>query len=131
MALVQAPELYIHGMIKVLLPDLKTIEFVIDHIHRLPKPPFLPDWVPRDVILCIHFFHVKEQLMQKRDPRRTYQKTYAHLQLFADLSQHTLHRHRQGNTILEAMQNHHIQYQWAAPKLAIIYNSTKNIVSSL
>lgn len=45
--------------------SLKNIELVIDQIHRLPRPSFLPYFTPRDVILLIHFYHVKEQLVQK------------------------------------------------------------------
>lgn len=52
-------------MIKVLLPELKNIELVIYQINRLPRPSFLPDSTPRDVILRIHFYHIKEQLMQE------------------------------------------------------------------
>lgn len=48
------------GLIKAILPDTKNIELVIDHLHRLPKPAFLSDTVPRNIILRIQFYHVKE-----------------------------------------------------------------------
>lgn len=55
---VQTPDLsaYARGPIKFLLPDTKNIELVIDRIHRLPKPTFLSDTMPRDVIFQIFFF---------------------------------------------------------------------------
>lgn len=64
---VQALELssYVRSLIKAVLPDLKDIEMVIDQIHRLPKPLFLPETTHKDVIL--HFCFVKEQL-KKQDP---------------------------------------------------------------
>lgn len=40
-------------------------EIVVDRAHRLPKPLFLPEKVPRDVIARVHFYHVKEALMQR------------------------------------------------------------------
>lgn len=54
---------YVRGLIKTLLPELKNIKLVIDRIHRLPKPKHLPGSIPRDVILLIHFYHTKDQLM--------------------------------------------------------------------
>lgn len=101
---------YVRGLVKVLLPDLKNIELTIDCIHRLPKPPFLSESVPRDVILGIHFYHVKEQLMQEARHMGTLPDPYGQVQLFADLSQHTLSRHRQLNTITKALRNHHVQW---------------------
>lgn len=119
-------------MVKAFLPVRKKMELVIDQIHRLPKPQFLPDTAPRDVILRIHFFHVKDQLMQKARPLGTLPDPYAPLQLFVALSQHTLQCHRQINTILKAPRNHNIQYQWATPaKMLITYNDTKHIVTLL
>lgn len=61
---VQTPDLslYAQGPIKDILPDTENIELVIDRIHRLPKPTFLSDTVPRDVILQMYLFHIKEQI---------------------------------------------------------------------
>lgn len=73
-------------MIKILLLDLKNIKLVEDHIHRLPKPSLLFESVPRDVILCIHFFHMKEQLMQKTRTLGTLPNPYFQLQIFENLS---------------------------------------------
>lgn len=119
-------------LLKAILPDLKNIELIIDRIHRLPKPAFLSESVPRDVILRFHFYHVKEQLIHKARALGTLPDPYSHLQLFTDLSQHTLSRRRQLNTITKALRNHNIQYQWIAPaKLAITYNGSKHVTSSL
>lgn len=48
-----------------LLPELNPSELITDRICRLPRPSHLPEQVQRDVLLCIHFFYVKEQLMLK------------------------------------------------------------------
>lgn len=46
-----------------LVPSLSTTDLLIDRIHRLPNPSFLPPDVPKDVLLRIHFFHVKEKTL--------------------------------------------------------------------
>lgn len=95
--LVQPTDLssYARGLIKAILPDTKNIELVIDRLHRLPKPAFLSDTVPRNIILRIQFYHVKEQFIQKTRALGTPPDPYGQLKIFADLSQHTLSRHRQ------------------------------------
>lgn len=70
--------------------------------------------------------------MQKSKTLGTLPDPYASLQLFSDLSQHTLQRCRQLNTITKALRNHHIHYQWVElAKLLITYNGSKHSVSFL
>lgn len=38
---VQDLSAYVRGLIRTLIPELKNIELIIDHIHRLPKPGHL------------------------------------------------------------------------------------------
>lgn len=47
-----------------LVPEANDAELVIDRAHRLPKPSFLSDTVPRDVLARIHYFHVKDNAMR-------------------------------------------------------------------
>lgn len=47
-----------------MLPEAPGTEIIVDRAHRLPKPKFLPDQVPRDVIDRVHFFHIKDDLMR-------------------------------------------------------------------
>lgn len=76
----QALSAYTKSLFKVLVPDLKNSKLIIDRIHRLTKPPFL-----RDVILCIHVYHVKEQVMQNVSAKGTLPDPCSQLQLFADI----------------------------------------------
>lgn len=46
------------------IPTLQNQELVIDRAHRLPKPPHIPEKLPRDVIAKMHFFQMKDMLMQ-------------------------------------------------------------------
>lgn len=77
---------YLQKMIAELLPSVKPQELVIDRAHRLPKPLFLPERTPRDVIAKIHFFHVKDQLMAFFRQRNNLPKPYANILLFTNLS---------------------------------------------
>lgn len=47
---------YIHQMISTLLPEIPAQDNIIDRAHRLSKPPYLSEHIPRDVIESIHFF---------------------------------------------------------------------------
>lgn len=70
--------------------------------------------------------------MQKMRALGTLPDPYGQLQIFADLSQHTLSRHRQLNNITKTLHNNQIQYQWIAPaKISITYNGSKHTVSSV
>lgn len=54
---------YATTLFKEILPDLTDLDVIIDRIHRLPKPSYLANQIPRDVILQLHFYHAKEKLM--------------------------------------------------------------------
>lgn len=53
---------YACDLIRTVLPSIPASEIIIDRIHRLPKPSYLPANIPRDAIMRIHFYHVKDQL---------------------------------------------------------------------
>lgn len=55
--------LFLQRMIADLLPSISPCDIIIDRAHRLPKPSYLPDKIPRDVIARIHFYHIKDQVM--------------------------------------------------------------------
>lgn len=76
---------HIQQLIASLLPELLKWEIIVDRVHRLPKPPFLSEKVPQDVITHIHFYHVKEALMQqvRREPKLP--DPYSDITLYADL----------------------------------------------
>lgn len=54
---------YLQKLMTTALPSLWPADVIIDRVHRLPKPSYLSDQIPRDVIARIHFYHVKDQLM--------------------------------------------------------------------
>lgn len=77
-------------MIFELIPAIPQQELVIDRAHRLPKPPYIPEKLPRDVIAKIHFFHVKGQLMHFAKQHAPPPDPYAGILLYSDLSQATI-----------------------------------------
>lgn len=56
---------YASTMVFALLPELSTVELTVDRIHRIPKPHHLEEAIPRDVLLRIHFYQAKEQILSK------------------------------------------------------------------
>ena len=123
---------YAIDLFSSLLPDLTNVDLTIDRIHRLPKPAFLPAAIPRDVILHMTFFHVKEQLMQAMRRNEKIPSRFQNLQLYPDLSQHTLQKRRNLGTITKALRNHDISYKWGFPtKLIITYREKSFNVDSV
>lgn len=47
---------YTTNRFKVLLPELTDMDVTIDRIYHLHKPNHLLDYIPRDLILRLHFF---------------------------------------------------------------------------
>lgn len=122
---------YIHQMMTTLLPEFPAQEIVIDRAHRLPKPPYLSEHIPRDVIARIHFFHVKEKLLQLTRQTNPLPDPYAGIKLFADLSQHTLMARRQLVSVTKMLQNHKILYRWGPPaKLVINRGNKQHIITT-
>lgn len=113
---------YVQTIFKTAPPDLSDNELIIDRIHRLPKPPHLPDKIVRDVLMRVHFYHVKERFLRTvRDPT-SLPECYSTLQFFPDVSQHTILFRKKLNPITRALRQHHIAYRWGYPaKLIFSY----------
>lgn len=123
---------YIQQLIKTVLPTSTTHDLVIDRAHRLPKPKALPDSTPRDVIARIHFFHVKEDLMQTARKLAQLPEPFHRVKLFADLSQYTIRARQRLSPITTTLRHHRILYRWGFPtKLIITRNGVTHIIDSL
>lgn len=83
-------------------PDL-----IIDIAYRLPKPKGIPESAPRDVIMRLHFYHIKEELMQAA--RKT---PFQKVKLFADLSPFTVLAREKLQQITSALRQHDNLYKW-------------------
>lgn len=123
---------YACDLIKAVLPSIPASEVVIDRIHRLPKPSYLSDDIPRDVIMRVHFYHVKDQLMTSFRKNNQIPERFSRLQVYADLSQYTLQKRKSLLPITKALRNHEIVYRWGFPtKLTVTYNNTTTVITSL
>lgn len=107
-------------MLSTLLPELSPIELTIDRIHRIAKPRHLEEAVPRDVLLRVHFFQAKEQILSRARALRNLPAPYADIQLYADLSQHTLQLRRQLKTVTKALTSHKIVCKWRHPATILV-----------
>ncbi|XP_056398475.1 uncharacterized protein LOC130357419 [Hyla sarda] len=108
-----------------------TLDLLMDRVHRLPKPKTLPATTPRDVILRLHFYHIKEQLMLVARSSPSLPEEYSGLQLFTDLSAATLARRREFSAGTKALREKGIPYKWGFPvKLIITNKGSKHVVSS-
>lgn len=54
---------FVGDLISAVIPSLSSADLTIDRIHHVPKLSYLPAEIPRDVIMWIHFFQVKAQLL--------------------------------------------------------------------
>lgn len=79
---------------KEYLLSTPNTELLIDRINRLPKPSFLADNVPRDVLMQVHFYHVKDKFMLAFRKNSHPPAKYASIKIFADLSQYTMQKHK-------------------------------------
>lgn len=123
---------YANTLFSTLLPELSPIELTIDRIHRIPKPKHLEESIPRDVILRIHFYQAKEQILSKARELTTLPPPYSDIQLFADLSQFTLQMRRQLKTVTKALSNHKITYKWRHPATILTtYNGKHFAISTI
>lgn len=116
---------YLQKMTMTLLPDTPEHEVVIDRAHRLPKPAHLSEHVPRDVIARFHFFQVKDNLMQFARRNSPLPDPYTHIQLYTDLSQHTILARKKLHTIAKLLRNHQITYKWGFPAILSVEEGLK------
>lgn len=113
-----------------LLTSATKQDFIIDKAYGLPKPKNLPASSPRDVIMRVNFFHIKEALM--RMSRENPQLPEPYHMLYADLSQFTIQARQSLQPVTLALWQHNIQYRWGFhTKLLITRNGQTHMISSI
>lgn len=123
---------YAQDLIQTFLPNIPDNEIYIDRIHRLPKPAHLPDNIPRDVLMRVHFYQTKEQLMSAFRKNQQPPERFAHLQLFADLSQFTMQKRKALLPVTKALRNHDIPYRWGYPvKLTVTHDGNTTVITDV
>lgn len=100
--------------------------------HRLLKPSYFPELVPRDVIAKIHYFHVKDQLMYFSHTRNSLPEPYSGISLYTDLSQATIQVPKNLIIITKILRNINIPNAWKfSTKLSIEKNNKTSFISTL
>lgn len=119
---IQSAELqnYAKDLIRTILPDISPRDIIVDRIHRIAKPSHLAASVPRDVLMRIHFFHIKEKLMAEARLKSPLPRPYEEIHLFPDLSKYTLQLRRNLNPITKGLFNHKILYKWRYPATLLV-----------
>lgn len=76
--------------LKVLLMTASAQELAIDWARRIKKPKFLLPTVPRDVLTCVQFFHIKELALHIHRHATSLPEEFANVSLYTDISATTL-----------------------------------------
>uniref|UniRef100_A0A8C5M2A8 Uncharacterized protein n=1 Tax=Leptobrachium leishanense TaxID=445787 RepID=A0A8C5M2A8_9ANUR len=106
---------YMRTLMRTLLPGKLDTELQLDRIHRIPKPRHLDQTVPRDVLMRVHFFRIKESLLSAMRTATTLPPPYADLLFFPDLSATTMSKRKEFLPVTKILRNHQIQYRWGFP----------------
>lgn len=102
---------YAKDLMHTIIPDASPRDVIVDRIHRIAKPPHLAASVPRDVLMRVHFFHIKERLMSEARSKSPLPRPYEGVQLFPDLYKFTLQVRRNLNPVTKGLYNHKILYK--------------------
>lgn len=123
---------FLQKMFTDLIPSLQNQDLVIDRAHRLPKPSYIPEKLPRDVIAKIHFFQTKDIVMQFARHHAPLPDPYAGITMYSDLSQATILARKNLNSITKMLRNHKIIYKWGFPtKLIVEKNNVSHTIHTL
>ncbi|CAH2325005.1 Hypothetical predicted protein [Pelobates cultripes] len=111
---------YVTEMLQALLPEIPTEKLLLDRIHRVPKPQQLPDSTPRDIIMRLHFFHIKEQILWANRNNKGIPEKFKEVLMFMDLLAETLRRQRLYKGTVDQLRHNSIPYRWGYPAKLII-----------
>ncbi|CAH2312669.1 Hypothetical predicted protein [Pelobates cultripes] len=117
-------------MFRVLLPDITMDMFLLDCIHRLPRPQHLPPTTPRDVLMRLHYYHVKDQILRAHRTKKNLPTQFKDILMFMDLSAETLRRRRSFKIIADALRSHNVPYRWGYPAKLLISKGGKLTVAA-
>lgn len=87
----------------------------MERIHRALRPKGRETDPPRDVICCIVYYKLKEDILRQARNKHPLQYNGAHLQIFQDLSSITLQHRRDLKPLLDVLRTHGILYRWKFP----------------
>ncbi|CAH2277186.1 Hypothetical predicted protein [Pelobates cultripes] len=102
------------GLFRSLLPEAVDRDLEMDRAHRALRAPALSPDTPRDVIVRLHRFPIKEQLLRKAQQNPP---SYLNCKLafFQDLAPLTLKKRRDLRQLTLTLTHHGIKYMWGHP----------------
>ncbi|CAH2254193.1 Hypothetical predicted protein [Pelobates cultripes] len=119
--------IYVQGLLRAYAPDIPTDMLLMDRVHRVPKPKQLPDSVPRDVLLRVHFYHIKEHILRTHRSRADPHEDYSTIRIMADISAATLRCRREFLHTTTELRTHGIRYRWGFPTKIILTRNGKTV----
>ncbi|PIO26594.1 hypothetical protein AB205_0195780 [Aquarana catesbeiana] len=102
------------ALFQELCPSIPIERLEFDRIHRALTCR-QQDGPPRDIIIKLHFFHTKEQLLTAARNKDALQFQDHKYQLFADLAPLTIAKRRAMKPQLQILIQHQIKYTWRFP----------------
>lgn len=102
------------------IPNLSPLSVRIDRAHRIQKPDYLPATVPRDTLTCLHFFHVKDQLMWATRTMRKLPEPYQNISLYSDISAATAQAHKSSDPVTAILRERNIIYRQGIPMKLLV-----------
>ncbi|CAH2284186.1 Hypothetical predicted protein [Pelobates cultripes] len=109
------------------LNDIRKEMFLLDRIHRLPKPQHLPLTTQRDVLMRLHYYHIKEQILRAHRTKKDLPTQFKDVLLFMDLSAETLRRRRSFKAVADTLRQNRVPYRWGYPAKLLITKGGKII----
>lgn len=123
---------YAKELMYTIMPEASPREVIIDRIHRIAEPSHLAASVPRDVLMRVHFYHIKEKLLMGVKAKSPLPAPYTGIPFFPDLSKFTLQLRRQMNPVTKGLQNHKIPYKWRYPAtILVVRNGQSHMIADL
>uniref|UniRef100_A0A8C5Q945 Uncharacterized protein n=1 Tax=Leptobrachium leishanense TaxID=445787 RepID=A0A8C5Q945_9ANUR len=112
---------YIMELFQILVPAYLPQDFLMDRAHRLPRAKNLPPSASRDVLVRVHFFHVKEALMRASRKSMPLPSPYAEVSFYADLSTATMTKRREFSSFTKILRDHNMAYRWGFPTKILLW----------
>uniref|UniRef100_A0A8C5Q4Q7 Uncharacterized protein n=1 Tax=Leptobrachium leishanense TaxID=445787 RepID=A0A8C5Q4Q7_9ANUR len=123
---------YVTDLFSHLLPGVSLESLLMDRIHSIPKPPSAPSKATREVILQMHYFKPREDILKVLRNPEALDIEYAHLAIFPDLSKATLQQRRNYRPFTTALRDTGMSHRWGYPTKLIVHNEgTTTVISSI
>lgn len=102
---------------------------LLDTAHRIPKLSHLQDTVPKDVLVSMHLYYIKEHLLRAASSNHFIPALYANIALYQDLSAAT--SQKEFLPINATPREHNLIYWKGFPtKLLIMYQNQHLVITS-